>query len=487
MSKTTTNYKLIKPELTDVADITALNKNWDTVDTQLDLADKRFTALGLGGISGEEEVTTPANTVLAAPNGSNGTPSYRKLVEADLPALSISKVSGLQDKLDTIPSNTTYTLSKSGSTITLKGSDGSTTSVTDSDTNTTYALSSFGVTANATELNVLDGVTATTTELNHLGGVKSNIQTQLDAKAPTSSIPTRTSQLANDSGFKTTDTNTTYFLTKSGSTITLTGSDGSVTTVTDSDTNTTYEAATTSKAGLLSASDKSKLDGITASADSVAFSQSLTSGTQIGTITINGVTTKLYAPTDTNTTYSPATSSAPGLMSASDKSKLDGISTSADTVSFTRSLTSGTKIGTITINGTSTDLYCQTDTNTTYSVATSSTNGLMSASDKAKLDGLSRNFTDITSGVSAGGSNGHYQIQKAIDTGCSIMILFDGEQEFADINLTVPANLQSKLIVSAVVDGTRDCIASDGQIGSELSMFSSTFSGYGTSLEIKYM
>ena len=35
-------------------------------------------------------------------------------------------------------------------------------------------------------------------------------------------------------------------------------------------------------------------------------------------------------------------------------------------VSVTPSLTSGTKIGTITINGASTDLYCQTDTNTTY-------------------------------------------------------------------------------------------------------------------------
>ena len=43
--------------------------------------------------------------------------------------------------------------------------------------------------------------------------------------------------------------------------------------------------------------------------------------------------------------------------------------------SFTRSLSSGTKIGTITIAGTSTDLYCQTNTNTTYSFATGDTNG----------------------------------------------------------------------------------------------------------------
>ena len=43
--------------------------------------------------------------------------------------------------------------------------------------------------------------------------------------------------------------------------------------------------------------------------------------------------------------------------------------------SFTRSLSSGTKIGTITIAGTSMDLYCQTNTNTTYSFATGDTNG----------------------------------------------------------------------------------------------------------------
>ena len=35
MSTTTTNYRLIKPELTDVADITAMNGNWDTLDSKL--------------------------------------------------------------------------------------------------------------------------------------------------------------------------------------------------------------------------------------------------------------------------------------------------------------------------------------------------------------------------------------------------------------------------------------------------------------------
>ena len=43
--------------------------------------------------------------------------------------------------------------------------------------------------------------------------------------------------------------------------------------------------------------------------------------------------------------------------------------------SVSRSLTSGTKIATITIAGTATDLYCQTNTNTTYTFATGDGNG----------------------------------------------------------------------------------------------------------------
>lgn len=80
----------------------------------------------------------------------------------------------------------------------------------------------------------------------------------------------------------------------------------------------------------------------------------------------------------TNTTYSNATTEVSGLMSTSDKSKLDGIASSADAVSFSRTLSSGTKIGIITINGTNTDIYAPTaGTSPTYGQATSSTLGLV--------------------------------------------------------------------------------------------------------------
>lgn len=82
--------------------------------------------------------------------------------------------------------------------------------------------------------------------------------------------------------------------------------------------------------------------------------------------------------TDTNTIYNVATTSANGLMSSSDKSKLDGIQAGADAVSFSRSLSSGTKIGTININGVNTNIYAPTAIEPVeYGVATSTTLGLV--------------------------------------------------------------------------------------------------------------
>lgn len=102
-------------------------------------------------------------------------------------------------------------------------------------------------------------------------------------------IPTKVSQLTNDAGYKTTDTNTTYKLSKSGSTVILTGSDGSTTSVTDS--NTTYS--------------------------SLKNPYSLT-------IQNNGNTVASYDGSTAKTAnFMNATSSADGLMSAADKKAVD--------------------------------------------------------------------------------------------------------------------------------------------------------------------
>ena len=80
-------------------------------------------------------------------------------------------------------------------------------------------------------------------------------------------------------------------ITRSGTTFTATALDGTKTTFTQQDNNTTYGVATSSADGLMSKSDKAKLDGISSSAGSNVV----------------------------------ATESTDGLMSAADKAKLDGI------------------------------------------------------------------------------------------------------------------------------------------------------------------
>ena len=109
----------------------------------------------------------------------------------------------------------------------------------------------------------------TNAEKNTIVGVQKNgadLTVDSSTRKVNITVPTKTSELTNDSGFKTTDNNTTYSLSKSGSTITLTGSDGSTTSVTDADTNTTYTAGT----------------GLTLSGTEFKHSNSVTAGTAQG-------------------------------------------------------------------------------------------------------------------------------------------------------------------------------------------------------------
>ena len=130
-------------------------------------------------------------------------------------------------------------------------------------------LSQLGVTATAAELNALDGITATVTELNYVDGVTSNIQTQLNGKAASG----HTHSYAGSSSVGGAATSANKLNTNAGSatqpvyfangvpvatTYTLGKSVPSNAVFTD----TTYGVATTSVNGLMSASDKSKLDGM---------------------------------------------------------------------------------------------------------------------------------------------------------------------------------------------------------------------------------
>ena len=107
---------------------------------------------------------------------------------------------------------------------------------------------------------------------------------------------------------------------------------------------------------------------------SVSFSPIVTSGTALGTLTVGAAKYTIYAPTQTSTTYSNATSSSAGLMSAADKAALSRLSTSLS-VSYTPSVTSGVKLGTLSLGTQTATIYAPAATAYTLPAATSSTLG----------------------------------------------------------------------------------------------------------------
>lgn len=146
-------------------------------------------------------------------------------------------------------------------------------------------------------------------------------------------------------------------LSVSRRTVTYTRGDGTTGSITTQDTNTTYGTASQGANGLMSAADKKKLDGIASGANNFTYSLPTASATVLGgvktgsnitntggvlSLTKANVTSALgYTPPTTNTTYGNATTSSSGLMSSSDKSKLDGIATGANKTVVDNALSQG--------------------------------------------------------------------------------------------------------------------------------------------------
>ena len=199
---------------------------------------------------------------------------------------------------------------------------------------------------------------------------------------------------------------TTYItgLSVNGRTVTYTRGNGTSGTIQTQDTNTTYSAfkgATSSAAG------------------GTGLVPAPTAGQQTRYLRGDGTW-----QTPPNTTYSNATTSTDGLMSSEDKTKLDGIATGANKYthpSYTNR-TSGLYKITVDATGhvsaatavTKSDITALgipgQDTNTTYANATTSTDGLMSAEDKVKLNGIAAGANKYTHPSYTAKSSGLYKI-----------------------------------------------------------------------------
>ena len=188
----------------------------------------------------------------------------------------------------------------------------------------------------------------TTAEMNKLAGIAAGAEVNQNAFG---NFKVGSTTVAADA-----KTDTLEFV--AGSNVTLTP-DATNDKITIAATDTTYSEATTSAAGLMSAADKTKLNGIQswAEANQNAFSIVKIGSTNVVaddesdtlefvagsnvTLTPDATNDKITIAA-TDTTYSEATTSAAGLMSASDKEKLDGISAGAE---VNQSAFSAVKVG----------------------------------------------------------------------------------------------------------------------------------------------
>lgn len=122
-----------------------------------------------------------------------------------------------------------------------------------------------------------------------------------------------------------------------------------------------------------------------------------------------------------------ASTSANGLMSSTDKQKLDSVeenanhyvlpTATASVLGGVKSSTTGTTSGKdykVQINSDGTMKVNVPWTNTTYNAATTSANGLMSSTDKAKLDGIASNANNYTLPTASAGTKGGVKIGSGI-------------------------------------------------------------------------
>ena len=188
---------------------------------------------------------------------------------------------------------------------------------------------------------------------------------------------------------------------------------------------TSLDVVTTSANGIMSSADKAKLDKVPTFSVTGSTSKFLNEQGQF--VTISG--------TGSSTVYPNATQTSDGLMSASDKVKLDAYPSVSPTGDASKVLNEQGQFVTITGSGLTKDqtdkinkiqistdpnadsLYLGKDGNyhdvTSLDVVTTSTNGIMSSADKAKLDGIS---IDKTSGSTSKFLNEQGQFTTVIAT-----------------------------------------------------------------------
>lgn len=198
--------------------------------------------------------------------------------------------------------------------------------------------------------------------------------------------------------------NTKYTLTKSGNTITLSGSDGNFYQVADA--NTTYNNATSTVSGLMSSVDKIKLDSLVAVSASEKDKWNAAYNHSIST----------HAPSNAEVNQNAFSNISVNGSVISADSKTDTLTFSGSNVTLTPNTSSDSIVFSLNKTGVVNALgYTPPTTNTTYSVVSTTADGLAprrngSASSFLRGDGLWATPTLSNLGVSATATQLNYLI-----------------------------------------------------------------------------
>ena len=245
---------------------------------------------------------------------------------------------------------------------------------------------------------ILNGInTSISTEVNRAKSAESTLTTNLSTHTADTSIHFTAAERTKLSGIAANANNYSHPTGSGNLHIPSGGASGQFlkwsadgTAVWAADNNTTYGEATTTSSGLMSSTDKSKLNGIATGANNYSLPASTTTdlgGVKVG-YTTNGKNYKVQLDTSNNAyvnvpwesgSYTHPTNTA--YTSGLYKIVVDNLGHVTSAAAVTK--TDITNLGI-------------PSSDTTYSTATSSTSGLMSSVDKAKLDSISYYANDYT-------------------------------------------------------------------------------------------
>lgn len=317
-----------------------------------------------------------------------------------------------------------------------------------------------------------------TAEKNVIVGVQKN-GTDLTVNSSTRkvniTVPTKTSELTNDSGFKTTDTVTTVTTTGNGNAITsLSATNGAITATKDSTFLTahptiTKSSDTTSTATATHGGTITMVDSVTRDGNGHV--------TKVNTKTVtlpSDADTKYTHPTTSGNKHIPSGGSSGQILRwSADGTAVWGADNNTTYSNFVKS-GSGAKAGLVPAPSTTagTTKYLREDgtwttppdTNTTYSTATQSAQGLMSASDKTKLDGIATGANAYTLPTASSNTLGGVKTTSTVtsNSGYTACPIISGVPYYKDSNTDTKVTNTLNKNTKAYITGTTSANTNTG-------------------------